>query len=157
MSPQPVRSSHTGMLIRKSIARVYEAFVDPAITTRFWFTHGSGRLDAGKPVEWRWAMYDVAVTVTPRAIEPGRRILVEWPGDPEPRTVEWTFEPVGEEATFVRITEHGFTASGADLVRQIAESTGGFTLVLAGAKAFLEHGLDLNLVADRFPKGIEEH
>jgi hypothetical protein len=29
--------------------------------------------------------------------------------------------------------------------------------MLAGLKAFLEHGIGLNLVADRFPKGIEEH
>jgi len=27
----------------------------------------------------------------------------------------------------------------------------------AGAKAFLEHNIRLNLVADRFPKGIEKH
>jgi hypothetical protein len=30
-------------------------------------------------------------------------------------------------------------------------------LVLAGLKAFLEHNVRLNLVADRFPKGIKEH
>ena len=35
--------------------------------------------------------------------------------------------------------------------------SGGFTLVLAGLKAFLEHNVRLNLVADRYPKGIEEH
>jgi hypothetical protein len=28
-------------------------------------------------------------------------------------------------------------------------------MVLAGLKAFLEHNIRLNLVADRFPKGIE--
>jgi hypothetical protein len=35
-------------------------------------------------------------------------------------------------------------------------STEGFSLVLAGLEAFLEHNIKLNLVADRFPKGIEE-
>jgi hypothetical protein len=29
--------------------------------------------------------------------------------------------------------------------------------VLAGLKALLEHNVRLNLVADRFPKGIAEH
>jgi hypothetical protein len=38
----------------------------------------------------------------------------------------------------------------------VAGSTEGFSLVLAGLKAFLEHNIRLNLVADRFPKGIEE-
>ena len=33
------------MLIRKPVAEVFEAFVDPEITRKFWF---SGRLEAGK-------------------------------------------------------------------------------------------------------------
>ncbi|MBC7990984.1 MAG: polyketide cyclase, partial [Luteimonas sp.] len=28
------------MLIRRPVAEVFEAFVDPAITSRFWFTRG---------------------------------------------------------------------------------------------------------------------
>lgn len=38
------------MLIRKPIAEVFNAFIDPAITTQFWFTKSSGRLEPGKPV-----------------------------------------------------------------------------------------------------------
>jgi uncharacterized protein YndB with AHSA1/START domain len=30
----------TGMLIRKPVADVFEAIVNPAITTRFWYEHG---------------------------------------------------------------------------------------------------------------------
>ncbi|TGT21720.1 polyketide cyclase, partial [Mesorhizobium sp. M4B.F.Ca.ET.169.01.1.1] len=37
---------------------------------------------------------------------------------------------------------------------QAVDSTGGFSLVLAGAKAWLEQGLTLGLVGDRHPKGI---
>ena len=33
------------MLIRKPVAEVFEAFVDPDITAKFWFTKGSGRLE----------------------------------------------------------------------------------------------------------------
>ena len=36
------------------------------------------------------------------------------------------------------------------------ESTEGFTLVLAGLKAFLEHDLRLNLIADKFPGDLGE-
>jgi hypothetical protein len=35
-----------------SSADVFEAFVNPDITTQFWFTKGSGRLEAGKQVQW---------------------------------------------------------------------------------------------------------
>ena len=71
--------------------------------------------------------------------------------------MEWEFEPQEDGTTFVRISESGFTGDGDELVKQVTDSTQGFTLVLAGLKAFLEHNIRLNLVADRYPKGIEEH
>ena len=48
--------SKTGMLIRRPVAEVFEAFVDPEITTKFWFTQSGGRLEAGKQVQWEWEM-----------------------------------------------------------------------------------------------------
>jgi hypothetical protein len=68
-----------------------------------------------------------------------------------------TFCTLDDGTTFVSITEAGFTGDGDKLVKQVADSTQGFTLVLAGLKALLEHNVRLNLVADRYPKGIEEH
>jgi uncharacterized protein YndB with AHSA1/START domain len=147
--------SETGMLIRRPVAEVFEAFIDPDITTKFWFTNSSGRLEVGKQAQWDWEMYGVSAPVTAKAIEPHKRIVIEWPGYSGLTTVEFSFAAQADGTTFVRITEAGFT--GDDLVKQVADSTQGFTLVLAGLKALLEHNIRLNLVADRFPKGIEEH
>lgn len=147
----------TGMLIRKPVAEVFEAFVNPDVTTKFWFTKGSGRLEEGKQVQWEWVMYGISIPVTVKTIEPNQRIVIAWPGYSALTTVEWTFTPQEDRTTFVSITESGFTGDGDELVKQVADSTQGFTLVLAGLKAFLEHNLRLNLVADRYPKGIEEH
>jgi uncharacterized protein YndB with AHSA1/START domain len=147
----------TGMLIRKPVAEVFEAFVDPAITTKFWFTKSSGRLESGRTVQWDWEMYDISIAVTAKAIEPNKRISIEWPGYSGPTTVEWKFAPQADGTTFVSITEAGFTGDGDELVKQVTDSTQGFSLVLAGLKALLEHDVRLNLVADRYPKGIEEH
>jgi uncharacterized protein YndB with AHSA1/START domain len=74
-----------------------------------------------------------------------------------PTTVEWTFEPQTDGTTFVRIAEAGFTGSGDELVKYVADSTQGFSLMLAGLKALLEHNVRLNLTADRYPKGVEAH
>jgi uncharacterized protein YndB with AHSA1/START domain len=147
----------TGMLIRKPVADVFEAFINPDITTKFWFTKGSGRLEVGKQVQWDWEMYGISIPVTAKAIEPNKRIMIEWPGYSSPTTVEWIFAPQNDGTTFVSITESGFTGDGDELVKHVTGSTQGFTLVLAGLKALLEHNVRLNLVADRFPKGIEEH
>jgi uncharacterized protein YndB with AHSA1/START domain len=147
----------TGMLIRKPVADVFEAIVNPEITTQFWFTRSSGRLVAGQPIRWEWEMYDVSIEVTAKAIEPNRRIAIEWPGYSGRTTVEWTFQPLRDGTTFVRVTESGFTGTGDQLVKYVAESTQGFSLMLAGLKALLEHGVKLNLVGDRYPKGVDEH
>jgi uncharacterized protein YndB with AHSA1/START domain len=149
--------TRTGMLIRKPVADVFEAFVDPEITTKFWFTKSSGRLEVGKQVQWDWEKYGVSIPVTVKVIEPNKRIVIEWPGYGSPTTVEWTFAPQTDGTTFLSITESGFTGDGDELVKQVTESTEGFTLVLAGIKALLEHNVRLNLVADRYPEGIEDH
>lgn len=87
------------MLVRRPVSDVFEAIVDPAITSHFWFSNGSGR--------------------------------------------------------FVEVEETGWTGTGDELLKFVCESTGGFTWTLAGMKAYLEHGLELDLVADRFPKNLD--
>jgi uncharacterized protein YndB with AHSA1/START domain len=145
------------MLIRRPVADVFEALVNPDITTKFWFTKSSGRLEAGRQVQWDWEMYGISIPVTAKAVEPNKRIVIEWQGHKGPTIVEWTFAPQKDGTTFVSISEAGFTGDGDELVKQVTDSTQGFSLVLAGVKSLLEHSVRLNLVADRYPKGIEEH
>lgn len=152
-----IPSMETGMLIRRPVGDVFEAIVNPDITTKFWFTKSSGRLEAGKEVRWEWEMYGVSVPVTVNAIDPNRRIAIEWPGYGTPTTVEWTFTALADGTTFVRVTESGYAGTGDELAKYVADSTQGFSLMLAGMKALLEHGVRLNLVADRYPKGVDEH
>jgi uncharacterized protein YndB with AHSA1/START domain len=146
----------TGMLIRKPPEEVFAAFINPDITTRFWFTGSSGPLETGKTVRWEWEMYDASTQVMPKAIEPYRRIVLEWDRYSGPTSVEWKFALLQNAGTFVSVTESGFTGAGEELFKYVNESTQGFTWVLAGLKGFLEHGVQLNFVADRFPKGPTE-
>ncbi len=144
----------TGMLIRRPVAEAFEAFVNPDVTSQFWFTRGSGRLEAGKQVQWDWEMYDISVAVTAKVVDPDARIVIEWPGLRDPATVAWDFTSREDGSTYVEITESGYTGNGDELVTQVTGSTQGFSLVLAGLKAWLEHGIRLNLVADRYPEGF---
>ncbi len=156
MSRDEALTARAAMLIRRPVAEVFEAFVDPAVTSQFWFTDGSGRLEAGRRVTWQWRMYGASVQVDVKAVEPNRRILVEWSGEGEsPTAVEWLFTARDDGTTFVRIANWGFRGEAADVARQAVASTEGFALVLSALKAWLEHGLALALVADRFPPGID--
>ncbi|MGE0798904.1 MAG: SRPBCC domain-containing protein [Lautropia sp.] len=141
--------AQAGMLIRRPVAAVFRAFVDPAETTRFWFSSGSGPLAAGAEVTWTWAMYGVATEVRVKAIEPERRILIDWDIESDPTEVEWRFEPRGEQ-TWVTVENRGFDR-GEDGVARALDSTGGFALVLGGAKVWLEHGIEPRFVVDRHP------
>ncbi|MBZ9866585.1 SRPBCC family protein [Mesorhizobium sp. CA15] len=144
--------AETAMLIRRPVAEVFEAIIDPTVTTKFWFTHSSGRLNEGKLVEWEWSMYGVSTKVEVSEIVPNEKIVMQW-SDP-PTTVVWTFTEMPNEATFLEIRNFGFAGSADEQVKQAVESTGGFALVLAGAKAWLEQGLTLGLIGDRHPKGV---
>jgi uncharacterized protein YndB with AHSA1/START domain len=147
-------AAKTEMLIRKRVAEVFEAFIDPAITSKFWFTKGSRRLEPGKHVQWDWEMYGASAQVEVKAVEQNRRILVEWSGYGTPTAVEWLFTARPDNTTFVSVTNSGFSGDGDAVVQQAISSTEGFTFMLAGLKALLEHDVILNLVADRFPDGI---
>lgn len=147
--------TETQMLIRKPISEVFNALIDPAVTTNFWFTKSSGILEKGKSVTWHWEMYNVSARVLVKEIEENRSIVVEW-GEPA-TTVEFSFQSLSDGSTYVRVTEGGYKASGDELLQTIKDSTSGFTTVLDGLKAYLEHGINLNLIADKFPKEVIRH
>lgn len=135
------------MLIRKPVEEVFEAFINPSITTKFWFTKSSGRLEAGKRIRWDWEMYGVSAELDVKKLEQNNRILIKFDDD---TTMEWVFTP-RIEGTFVTIINEGFKGSPNEIVNQVIDSTEGFTIVLCGLKALLEHNINLNLVLDKLP------
>ncbi len=139
------------LLIRKPVADVFEAFVNPDAITKFWFNRSSGRIETGTTVTWYWDLYNASSVVKVLEVEKEHRIYIEWDADTDnPSNVEWKFEDRAERGTYVSVVHNGFDVEAEDFIEQIVDSTGGFTLVLAAAKAYLEHGIELNIVADRF-------
>lgn len=51
----------------------------------------------------------------------------------------------------VRITNSGFTGTEDEMVAIAIDAMGGLTSLVAAAKAYLENGIQLNLVADHHP------
>ena len=142
------------MLIRKPAAKVFEAFIDPSITKNFWFTKSTGKLEAGKIVNWEWEMYNVSTKVVVKEIIPNERIKIEW--DEPATTVDFLFQSLDDNRTYVVIRNYGFTKTGDELLLLFKDLTGGFTTVLDGLKAYLEHNINLNLIADKFPKEVAQ-
>jgi uncharacterized protein YndB with AHSA1/START domain len=143
----PVAKSE--MVIRRPVGEVFNAIIDPSVTTKFWFSKSSGRLETGKRVRWDWEMYGVGTDVDVKEIEPNKRILIEWDSYVGRTPVEWTFEARPDNSTKVAVTNYGF--QGDEVVKQAIDSTEGFTFMLSGMKAWLENKLTLDLVSDKNP------
>lgn len=143
--------SRVEMMIRKSVSEVFSAFINPDITTKFWFSKSTGRLIQGKIVVWTWEMFNHSSTILVKTIVPNKTIEIDWGDEVSRTTVEWTFKVLSKTMTLVIISNSGFTGDPDQIISKIKDSTEGFTLVLAGLKAYLEHNIQLNLIADRFP------
>lgn len=154
MSEKKSKCAEAQMLIRKPAVEVFNAFIDPGITKNFWFTKSSGKLELNKEITWEWEMYSVSTKVVAKEIIRDKKILFEW--NKPARTVEFSFQSIDNNSTYVIVTECSFDQTGDELIAAIKGSTGGFTTVLDGLKAFLEHGINLNLIADKFPPGTKK-
>lgn len=142
------------LLFQVPVSKVFEAFVEPKITTKFWFTQSDGRLEPGKHVNWRWEKHDLTVPVQVLEVEQDKRILMEWGEGDDKSTVEWTFTAQSDDGTSVRVLNSNFVGSIEEIVAKVIDSQGGFTQMLGDAKAFLESDSNANPVADGHP---EEH
>ncbi|WP_175622296.1 SRPBCC family protein [Chryseobacterium schmidteae] len=137
------------MLIRKPIQEVFEAFINPEITTNFWFTKSTGKLEEGKTIIWEWEMYNAKSEVKTLQIIPNQLIKTEW--GLFSNNVDYEFKEM-EKGTLVIIKSYGYSETGDELLSVINDNTGGFTTVLDGCKAYLEHGINLKLIEDKFPQ-----
>ncbi|GAA5631530.1 hypothetical protein Acal02_02166 [Acinetobacter calcoaceticus] len=146
--PNPV-TIETQMMIRKPVSKVFEAFIDPQITSKFWFSSSTGKLEQGHTVTWTWEKYQVSTKVMVTKIIENELIQIQW-GEPS-STVNFRFEKINETQTYLRIQNYNIALQGDELIAFIIDSTGGFTTVLDSLKAYLEHDLQLNLVHDKFP------
>ena len=141
-----------GLGIRRPPADVFEAFVDPAITKRFWIAGSSGRLETGAKVVWDLTADGLArADVVVQTAEPGEGLGFDWGDAAMMTTVQITFAPWGDGGCYVEVTETGFTGAADAMAAYAVDSMGGFTMALCSLKALLEHGVELRAVEDRLP------
>jgi uncharacterized protein YndB with AHSA1/START domain len=133
------------MLVRRPAAMVWEAFADPDQIRRFWLAHTTGRLETGATVTWSFKVAGAESEVEVVEARPGALLDLRW-DDGQPLRI--TFEDRGE-ATLVTVRVTDFTGDSPAAIA--VESMSGFTLVLASLKMWLEHGIEGDLMYDKFP------
>ena len=137
--------------IRRSPADVFAVFADARNMSKFWFTRLDDGLIEGEKSTWFLGSgqdaysFDVQVK---ELCEPNK-IVIEWEGpDGHPTQVVWSFDETDDGDTILAIEESGFVGSSEDIVERVVDSTCGFNQVIVAAKALVEHGVELNVVAD---------
>lgn len=138
------------MRIRKPVSEVFEAFTKPEHLTRFWFDKATGPLEDGAEIEWHWTMYDAFAPVIVQKFVENEKIIMTWGSGDDLSTLEWTFTGRDDDTTYVSLINKGFTGTDEEKQAKSLDSNGGFHLVIAAAKAYLEHGIKLNIVEDKF-------
>lgn len=136
--------------IRRPPAEVFTAFADAGAMSKFWFTRRDSGLREGESVLWYVGTGENAVSFEIHVKElkrPGR-IVIEWENGGEQTKVTWSFQGTAEGDTILTIEETGFTGSRETIVERALNSTGGFNQVIVAAKALIEHGVEINVVAD---------
>jgi uncharacterized protein YndB with AHSA1/START domain len=143
-------SAKAEIRIRRTPPEVFSAFVDASAMSKFWFTRRDDGLKEAESVSWFIGGGENAISFDVHVKELIRpnRIVIEWENGGEFTQVTWSIEETEEGDTILTIEESGFTGSRDAIVERALDSTGGFNQVIVAAKALVEHGVELNVVAD---------
>ncbi len=138
--------------IGKSAPEIYEAIVDPEKMKNYFISSGSGRMETGKTVTWRFPEFDFEAPVRVGKMVSGNYISFYWDGpEGEELFVEITLTPQPDGSTVVRITEKGMKNNEAGIAWLVG-NTEGWANFLACMKAWLEYRIHLRKGAFDFMK-----
>ncbi len=132
----------TAIGILKTPHEVFEAIVDPAQMSNYFISRGSGRLEEGKVVMWRFPEFDFEFPVRVARIEKDSFVSFRWESDGMDLLVEIRLTPRDSGSTVVRITEGKRQPDEAGL-KWLKGNTQGWANFLACLKAYLEYGINL--------------
>lgn len=141
MSHQPLEIK-AAIQVLKPAREVFEAIADPAKMSNYFISESSGRMEAGKILNWRFPEYNMDVPVRVAEVVPGRFISFYWDVDGKEHRSEISLSPNGSDATVVTVIEKGGVSDEAG-IKWLKGNTEGWANFLACLKAYLEYGINL--------------
>lgn len=137
--------------ILKPIPEVFEAIVDPKKMSNYFIAEGSGRMEEGKEIEWKFPEFDMQFPITVGKIEKDKYVSYYWEVNEKKNLVEITLSSFGKD-TVVTITEKGME-NNEEGISWLMGNTEGWANFLACLKAYLEYGINLRKGAFEFRSG----
>ncbi|PZQ90116.1 MAG: ATPase [Flavobacterium johnsoniae] len=134
--------------ILKPVSEVFEAIVDPEKMANYFIAKGSGRMEEGKEIEWKFPEFDMQFPITVGKIEKDKYASYYWDVNEKKNLVEITLAPFGKD-TVVTVTEKGME-NNEEGISWLMGNTEGWANFLACLKAYLEYGINLRKGAFEF-------
>jgi uncharacterized protein YndB with AHSA1/START domain len=117
--------------------------------SRYFISKGSGRMEEGKEIRWRFPEFDEEFPIRVGRVEKDKYVSYHWDVDGKQLLVEMTLSPHDGGATVVTVTEKAMENDEAG-VKWLSGNTEGWANFLACLKAYLEYGINLRKGAFEF-------
>lgn len=143
-APMAELVARSKMLIRRSAAEVFNAFVQPDLITKFWLKGTTGPLAQGAQVEWQFMVPGATEGVHVTAFDAPHHIAFSWSEGGLDVDMKFLEE---KGSTVASVEVRGFESDGG--TDQVVNATEGFSIVLCDLKVFLETGRSASLVKDK--------
>jgi len=101
------------MLIHRPPAKVFEAFANPELLTKFWLARASGPLEPGKIVTWDFMVPGASAKTHVDEMLRDRAIRLSWDNG---TTVSFTFESYSDGGTRVEVVNGGFSGNADEIM-----------------------------------------
>ncbi|PKW29721.1 SRPBCC domain-containing protein [Flavobacterium lindanitolerans] len=134
--------------ILKPVSEVFEAIVDPEKMANYFIAKGSGRMEEGIEIEWKFPEFDMQFPITVGKIEKDKYVSYYWDVNKKKNLVEITLSSFGKD-TVVTVTEKGME-NNEEGISWLMGNTEGWANFLACLKAYLEYGINLRKGAFEF-------
>lgn len=121
---------------------VFEAIVDPVRMSNYFISKGSGRMEEGRTIIWKFPEFDSEFPVRIGRIEKDKYISYRWEIEGTELLVEMNLVSRGAGKTLVNITEGSMKNDDAG-IKWLQGNTEGWANFLACLKAYLEYGINL--------------
>ena len=129
--------------IRKPVAEVFDAVVNPARLTGYFLQTSSGPLAQGATVSWKFAEVEEPFDVVVSQVVENERITFDWPSEGGGSTRVWmVFVGMDADNTMVQISEGGWPET-PESSKASHGNAGGWMHMLACLKGYLEYGINL--------------
>lgn len=131
----------TKLKILKPANEVFEALVDPKKMSNYWFSSGTGRVEQGKTITWRYDEYNAEGDINVLAVEENKQIVFSWGGNDQETVVTITLKELDNTSTIIEVNESGLKEDDPEIINKMIGQKEGWVYMLTCFKGYLENGI----------------